>query len=469
MLLHRSSLALMAFVALTLIGLVSFAVDIENFAIPNPPLFWEMSDLRVGPDGGVWFSCGTGPPRLMRASADGIECITDHGYRQGFLVRLAFAPDGTLWLWQKTGGLWGDVELYTYDEERGVLLSDLEVPPGGSSSQAWSHEVFFDIDNRVYCRVEDTDMVYYKYSWLYELTADGPIKLYEELNGLINSPLLVTRRECLVGLNAGYGWKTGLYQIDLNTGGEALRCSTDESWRDGEIYPAAMDSEGAIWFNWGPCIASFRNGRFSELASGIEYELEWSTPRLTADGTVWATKNATEDSGERDSVGRFRGGVLREFTQDDGLLTDDYGETVIDYDGAVWVINYQGSYVRALSRVTDGGQPPMRITLRANDAAERVAVVASVLNNGPAVGVDVYIAIYLHGMLLYYPYWLPEPYPVQLNLQPGFFSTGTIIEERKSEVPPGTYTFYAAMAGRGADNYIGPIGGKVQSVTIQLP
>lgn len=445
------------------------SVEIENFRIPNPPLFWEMSNLVVGPDGGVWFTCGTSPPQLMRADENGIEYVIERGLRAGYLIRLAFSPDGTLWLWQKTGTLLGDVRLYTYTEQDGLDVSEFEVPPGGSSSQAWSHEMFFDTDNRAYFRVEDTDMVYYKYSWLYELTAEGPVELYEELNGLINSPLLVTRHECLVGLNADYGWKTGLYQIDLETRRETLRCSTNKSWRDAEIYPAAVDSQGAIWFDWGPSIAYFEAQKLTELASGVEYQVTWGAPRLTADRTVWATKNVTEDAGGRDSVGRFSGGTRREFTQDDGLLTADYGETIIDYDGAVWVVNYRSFDVPALSRITDGGHPPLGLTLESIETPETVAIVGRVNNNEPvAVGVDVYVAVYLHGELLYYPRWSTEPQPIELNLNPGFNGTGTIIEADRSLIPPGAYTFYGAMTGRGTQKYIGPINDKIRSVTLQV-
>ena len=101
-------------------------------------------------------------------------------------------------------------------------------------------------------------------------------------------------------------------------------------------------------------------------------------------------------------------------------------------------------------------------------SADGIAVEAQVINNGPVVGVDVYVALELNGQLLFWPNWQPEPSPVQVNLCPGFNESATIIEMPKASIPPGSYTFWGCMTGRNTQKLIGPLDRKFEALTIQV-
>ncbi len=97
-----------------------------------------------------------------------------------------------------------------------------------------------------------------------------------------------------------------------------------------------------------------------------------------------------------------------------------------------------------------------------------ISVEAQVINNGPVVGVDVYVALELNGQLLYWPNWQLEPAPVQVNLRPGHNQTATIISAPRSSIPPGAYTFWACMTGRNTGKLIGPLDRKFETLTIEV-
>ena len=124
--------------------------------------------------------------------------------------------------------------------------------------------------------------------------------------------------------------------------------------------------------------------------------------------------------------------------------------------------------ILGLSRITDGGWPPMRISLNRMETPESIAVEAQVINNGPVVGVDVYVALELDGQLLYWPNWQPAPSPVQVNLRPGHNQSATIISAPRASIPPGTYTFWACMTGRNTSKLIGPLDRKLEVLTIEV-
>jgi len=97
-----------------------------------------------------------------------------------------------------------------------------------------------------------------------------------------------------------------------------------------------------------------------------------------------------------------------------------------------------------------------------------IAVEAQVINNGPVVGVDVYVALQMNGQRLFWPNWQPEPSPVQVNLRPGHNQTATIISAPRASIPPGSYTFYAWMTGRGTQKLIGPLDRKFETLTVEV-
>ena len=140
----------------------------------------------------------------------------------------------------------------------------------------------------------------------------------------------------------------------------------------------------------------------------------------------------------------------------------------IDYDGRVWFFNANDEGIIGLSRISDGGWPPMRLMLREAGTDGTVAVEAQVINNGPVVGVDVYVALEMNGQLLYWPNWQPEPCPVQVNLRPGHNQTATIISAPRPNIPPGAYTFHGCMTGRNTQKLIGPLDRKFESLTVEV-
>ncbi|MCD6328469.1 hypothetical protein J7M28_13080, partial [bacterium] len=167
-------------------------------------------------------------------------------------------------------------------------------------------------------------------------------------------------------------------------------------------------------------------------------------------------------------VVRIQGDERRLFTTDDGLLTNYCRWPKIDYDGRVWFFSANDEGVIGLSCISDGGWPPMRLMLHRMETPEGVAVEAQVINNGPVVGVDVYVAIELNGQLLYWPDWQPEPHANQINLSPGHNQTATIISAPRATIPPGAYKFWGCMTGRNTHKLIGPIDRKFESLTVEV-
>ncbi|HUT02723.1 MAG TPA: hypothetical protein VM163_02395, partial [bacterium] len=145
--------------------------------------------------------------------------------------------------------------------------------------------------------------------------------------------------------------------------------------------------------------------------------------------------------------------------------SNDVGAMIIDYDGNVWLSDRIGA---GLTRISDGGWPQMRLALNKLETPEAIAIVASVFNTQPVVGVDVYIACQIGASLLFYPKWTPEPSPVQINLYAGFNESATIIEMPKERIPAGSYTFWGCMTGRNTQKLIGPIDCKFEALTIQV-
>jgi hypothetical protein len=227
-----------------------------------------------------------------------------------------------------------------------------------------------------------------------------------------------------------------------------------------------------LWLTTGPSIATFDGNTFSVFAEGDLENLWYHEPVLAADGAVWSVEAdyypyyATSYFG----IARFTNGEKRTFTIEDGLrTTGSVHAPVIDYDGNVWLLSFSlGLGDLGLSRIADGGWPPMRLMLNRLETLESISVQAQVINNGPVVGVDVYVALQVNGQLLFWPNWQPEPSPVQVNLRPGHNQTATIISAPRSSIPPGTYTFWGCMTGRNTQKLIGPLDRKFESLTIEV-
>ena len=367
------------------------------------------SGFLVGPEGDIWLSLGE-PTRLMRISIGGVNCLINSGAPYG-PVEVSISPDGTVWL---------DYFYYIYSAEDGLYRSDVDYPraqmrrPEGRA---------IDADSRMYLKLCNGSILppYRMNDDLWEVSRGSEaIRRFDKY--YIDSVLVISARECW----ASTGWKTGgrgLTLLDLQAGVENGYFLGGIDEYDGYgIYPGAKDSNGLVWVNWGPCLAAFDGEDFSVLAEGEWGGLMYDSPVLAADGTVWAMK---WDWDVPLGLARFSDSEERVFTPDDGLLGDPCSSPVIDYDGRVWVLcnipdlAYYEPDIIGLSCISDGGWPPMRLILHRVGTEATISVEAQVINNGPVVGVDVYVAFELNAQLLYWPSWQPEPCPVQVNLRPG--------------------------------------------------
>jgi len=422
-----------------------------------------ISSLHVGPDGDIWFSLSE-PARLMRIVDDQIECAYDSGIQDVEYpgpYDIAITPDGTMWLSHGRK---------IYSSEAGFLDTDFELPVRDEyRSFLFGSPALVSSDCRLY-------FVGCWTSWfsgkgadaIYELVHGGMPEIRYENNWArldLDYVLIVSSSECWA--YAHYYWGGGydaLWRIDLDTG------ALEAEYGDLVGLPSAKDSQGFLWLTLGPSIVTFDGQSSSVFAEGNEEDLWYQQPVLAANGAVWSVE--AEDDRGRTCLGiaRFADGQKRTFTVDDGLLTNWCESPVIDYDGRLWVVNwrYPLQPLLGLSRITDGGWPPMRLMLHRLETPDSISVEAQVINNGPVVGVDVYVALHKNGQLLFWPSWEPAPSPVQVNLRPGHNQTATIISAPRSSIPPGSYTFWGCMTGRNTQKLIGPLDRKFESLTIQI-
>jgi hypothetical protein len=425
------------------------------------------SSLHVGADGDIWFTLNE-PQRLMHVVDDQIECAYDSGtqdVQDPGPYDIAITPDGAIWLSHARK---------MYCPEAGFLDTDFELPVG--NEYCW-----FAVRSPTLASCDCA--LYIVASWDSSFMGKGDDTIYELVRGAmpeiryrngmgrlyLDSVLIVSSSECWAYASAYFGgsfW--ALWRINLEAG------ALDAEYGDPLGLPCAKDSQGLLWLRVGPSIVTFDGESSSVFAEGHEEELWYREPVLAADGAVWSVEADDYRSIGTNYFGisRFTDGQKRTFTVDDGLLSNWCDNPVIDYDGRLWLLNreFVYPYARAagLSRITDGGWPPMRLMLNRLETPESIAVEAQVINNGPVVGVDVYLALQVNGQLLFWPNWQPAPSPVQVNLRPGHNQTATIISAPRSSIPPGTYTFWGCMTGRNTQKLIGPLDRKFESLAIQI-
>ena len=456
------SILLVAAMACAAISLGAEEVTVETYPFPYDYNSMGSYPLAVGPDGDIWFGAPD-PPRLMRISGELIQVVANEGFLTSSQPQLVFGPDGRLRMLQFDYFETPDWELfpawlYVYHEESGVTLTDLEVP-----DSIWEPQTpFFAPDGTLYYWTASADLPGER-ERIYELTGGGPIYRFGA-NGMISS-LAVSSSECWATVLETYGGQFALFKIDLSAG-----CVLERHFNNHlgpRSGPWAIDDRGRVWLSWERQIGVFDSGRFKVIARAPDGTYFFAA-RISADGTVW-----WQSQWGAWGLIRWRDGAQRLLTTDDGLLSEYCADPpVIDYDGRVWVLNfaYEFDYEwLGLSRISDGGWPPMRLMLHQVETEGTIAVEAQVINNGPVVGVDVYVALELNGQLLYWPNWQPAPHANQVNLRPGHNQTATIISAPRATVPPGTYTFWGCMTGRGTQKLIGPLDRKFESVIVTIP
>ena len=452
----RTCLFMLAIVKIILVGpLLCPAEIVDTFPCQGE---FATCGLQVGPSGDIWFILIDDQARLMRASDDAVQCVYDTGMVPS-LYDITVSPDGVIWL--------GEFR-YIYSPEAGLYESGIQLP----KETSWfflSGPGIIDANCRMFVTGLGGSEVDpgYRSCQIYEVGPGiAPELRYGQYYGGLDSILVVSATECW----ASYWWKgggAGLCRINLEAG-------APEAFYSGLCgAPSAKDSQGFLWLIDGPSIETFNGESLSVFAEGDE-RLWYRKPVLAADGAVWSAEaDDYRDLGTTFfGISRFAHGQKRTFTVEDGLLSNWCETPVIDYDGRLWVANAQwvNLYVTlvGLSRISDGGWPPMRLMLNRVDTPDSISVEVQVINNGPVVGVDVYIALQMNGQLLFWPNWQLAPSPVQVNLPPGHNQTATIISAPRSSIPPGTYTFFSCMTGRNTHKLIGPLDRKFESLTIEI-
>jgi len=432
------------------IPILLLSAPAEIFVLPAEPISVHLMEqiMQVGAEGDMWLTLPM-PQRLMRISGEDMECAFDSGIMTEWAPYLTVSPDGTTWI-----GLFE----YIYSLDEGPRESDVRLPP----ESPWfgvGGPPMVDAHSRMYLRGNSTNLGRQSRSSIWEVGSGwDPAMLFEVYH--LEWPFLVSAAEFWADVSTYRGDSGQLCEIDLDAGVIRAEYGLDHTSFD------AKDSEGLFWCAGWNGIYTFDRQDLSVRHSAGE-GLRFQRPMvLTADWAIWV--GAFADDWEPRGVVRIQGDERCFFTTQDGLLTDSCWWPSIDYDGRVWFFNANDEGIIGLSRISDGGWPPMRLMLREVATGGTVAVEAQVINNGPVVGVDVYVAFELNGQLLYWPNWEPEPYPIQINLRPGHNQTATIISAPRSSIPPGAYTFHACMTGRGTQKLIGPLDRKFETLTIEV-
>jgi len=420
---------------------------IDTFALsdlqPAPDRF---SQPVVGANGDLWFTVNK-PERLIRIHDSRMECVFDSGHSPGHKRDVSVSPEGRLYLSNCR---------YVYSPEQGIMLSGVIQPPFDYYANPRVPGIF-DADMRMYC-TKQTDYIS-RTGYLWEMLI-GQEAILRYTTRDIGLPLIVSLNECWMSY-APY-----LIKVDLESGSESRYRMEVWSYR-----VCAKDCMGRLWISLEDIVIF--NGEEFETFAPVIYgpSFQWyqwyDYLALSGDLTVWAiTGFQLYGSSNRIGITRFKDGEALLLSAEDGLLSgSSIYRPLIDYDGNVWVVH---GFPSGLSRIADGGWPPMRLMLHRLETPESIAVEAQVINNGPVVGVDAYVACELNGQLLYWPNWQPAPCPVQVNLRPGHNQTATIISVPRATIPPGTYTFYACMTGRGTQKLIGPLDRKFESLTVEV-
>ncbi len=450
---HRLLIALLTACAVLLVNCPLCAERIIATFPFSPPPSWvhPNSRLRVGPEGDIWFILSE-PLRLMRIHESQLECMHEMPIYDLWDVDVAISPDGTIYI--------GNFQ-YEFTMETGITETGITRP--STTPTYYLKFAQLDGDGRMFC-------VYY--FWNYDTLVASPFNIYElHRDASFECRMSVRHIASVIAVCTDEFWIVNAYhhphyyppaslmRLNLDTGQVEERHSDNRDELVGLL--CARDYEGRLWMA-SEDITVFDGEEFSTFAQHDPYNREAYTElSIAADRTIWAVLAAETGPG----IVRFTGDERRVFNTDDGLLTDGSPcPPAIDYDGNVWIVStYQG-----ISMISDGGWPPMRLMLHRMETPGSIAVEAQVINNGPVVGVDVYVALELNGQLLFWPSWQPTPCPVQVNLRPGHNQTATIISAPRSNIPPGAYTFWACMTGRGTQKLIGPLDRKFETLTVEV-
>jgi len=424
------------------------AETVEVFPLDLPR---HISALGVGPNGDIWFADQQG---LMRLHDGSFEMMYEFPVDPGRVPQVTMSPSGVIYL---------DNFQYQFTPVGGLLQTDVAQPSLGTWDIFCARGII-DADERMFC-------VWGPWNYMnpycssnfgtWELYHGGAPQ-YRSRSGYVRGVLAVSAREFWL-LTYYYQHTTGgprwyLSRIDLEEG------LGQQTWSVVHVATQlnAKDSQGRIWMSGWLDIVALDGDELLTMFAGDPWSHElYEGVCLGADGTVWSFCSRFPATS---SVVRFSGEDRADF------FIDEYVSrlSLLDYDGRVWLEKWTSRGTLALVSISDGGWPPMRLMLHEVATEGTIAVEAQVINNGPVVGVDVYVALELNGQLVYWPNWQPGPYPVQVNLRPGHNQTATIIAMPRSGIPPGTYTFWGCMTGRGTQKLIGPLDRKFETLTIEV-
>ncbi|MBN1593660.1 MAG: hypothetical protein JW941_10505 [Candidatus Coatesbacteria bacterium] len=422
---------------------------IESFLLPSPPIYSDAAEgmAQVGQSGDPWLILPM-PLRLIRLSDADFECVYDSAIMTEWPMHLTCAPDGRLWI--------GYFE-YVYSSDIGLHPSGIDIPSYYMAAGSYISiaDPMIDADGRLFLRGISSSWGVQSTS-IWELIPRGnPISVFEIYH--LDRPFLVSANEMWAEAALFRPDPSELTEIDLNASEIKGVYAAAPSQID------AKDAEGVFWSARWSGIYTFDRSQTALYCSPGDETAYKSPLALTANGTIWVANRAPIG---KQGIVRIQGDNIQLFTESDGLFTSCCSWPLIDYDGQVWVFSEASEGIVAINCISDGGWPPMRLMLRELATEGTIAVEAQVINNGPVVGVDVYIALELGGQLLYWPNWTSEPHANQVNLRPGHNQTATIIEMSRDQIPPGSYTVWGCMTGRNTQKLIGPIDRKFESVSV---
>jgi len=424
------------------------ADTVESFLL-DPPR--PTSDLFVGPDGDVWFADQHG---LMRLHDGAFERMCRFPGSPGQVPQVTVSPSGIIYL---------ENFQYQFASQGGLSETDVVQPLLGMWD-TFSVEGIIDADERMFCTWHPLD--YNPYHSRNNVTCElyhGRAPQYRFTSYRVLGALPVSGHEFWMVTTYYKPHRPAamtLWKMDLDQG--RVEDAWDITFLANELN--AKDSQGRIWMS-GYRIVTMQREEITVFAGDPLLAEYYYDVCLGADGAVWSFCRSNIAT---DSIVRFRGEDRSDFLISDYFSGYVHRRSIIDYDGRVWLTEYSSEGTTGLANITDGGWPPMRLMLCEVATGGTVAVEAQVINNGPVVGVDVYVALELNGQLLYWPNWQPEPCPVQVNLRPGHNQTATITSAPRSSIPPGTYTFWGCMTGRATQKLIGPLDRKFETLTVEV-
>jgi len=433
------------------------------------PLDTGTRQLALCPDGSIWFCCG-GPARVFRIRDDEFEQVH---FLEGEFVSdsepfISFAPDGIVWFAQNWGWPYVNARPYFFFACPDRVLHRLDFSPDPVSL---CHGIFCDPMSRPYAEIHYHGPYGGGFSFC-RLNGGDVLDLFGALGtGHLTDPVFASAHDAWMG---AYGpnpqgsepFQLGLYRISLDSRAVLAHYTAEDGISDENTYPRFIDSEGRLWLWSDGEYMTFDGQSFQSVFPEVEGVELGNNLLAAADHTLWAS---VSDYGWNIGVARLTSSGWELFNEDDGLPPLAVWPELIDFDGNVWGLaaaTYDSG--KFVWRLSDGGWPPMRISLAKRETPESISVQAQVINNGPVVGVDVYVALQQNGQRLFWPNWQPEPCPVQVNLRPGHNQTATIISAPRASIPPGNYTVWACMTGRNTQKLIGPIDRKFESLTVEV-